>query len=125
MVKKRTCLVAVLALLGGIFKANAGEVTVVDATARDLGGERFSFSVTLKHADTGWDHYANKWTVFSADGKVLGVRELLHPHVNEQPFTRGLSGVEVPAGIKVVYIEGNDSVHGAGKQRFKVVLPGR
>ena len=37
---------------------------------------------------TGWEHYANKWDVVGPDDTILGTRVLLHPHVNEQPFTR-------------------------------------
>ena len=46
--------------------------------------------VTLSHPDTGWDHYADGWEVIDAAGTRLGLRELLHPHVTEQPFTRSL-----------------------------------
>lgn len=59
-------------------------------------------SVTLRHADTGWDHYADAWEVLAPDGSSLGIRELAHPHVNEQPFTRSLRvdlGADVPAEI--------------------------
>lgn len=50
-------------------------------------------SVTLRHPDTGWDHYADAWEVLDTDGARLGLRVLAHPHVNEQPFTRSLSGI--------------------------------
>ena len=43
--------------------------------------------VTVQHADTGWDHYADAWEVLAPDGTVLGTRTLLHPHTDEQPFT--------------------------------------
>ena len=46
--------------------------------------------VTLAHPDTGWDHYADGWEVVGDDGTVLGLRDLAHPHVDEQPFTRSL-----------------------------------
>ncbi|MBF9028880.1 hypothetical protein HKCCE3408_00610 [Rhodobacterales bacterium HKCCE3408] len=49
-----------------------------------------SLSVTLTHPDTGWDHYADAWEVLDAGGESLGVRDLTHPHVEEQPFTRSL-----------------------------------
>jgi hypothetical protein len=55
----------------------------------------------------------------------LGVRVLYHPHVHEQPFTRGLSGVEVPAGLKRVRIRAHDKVHGDSPRLFDVTLPGR
>lgn len=55
--------------------------------------------VTLTHPDTGWEHYADGWEVLNADGARLGLRELVHPHVDEQPFTRSLTlGVDPPEG---------------------------
>ena len=82
-----------------------------------------TFSVTLKHADSGWDHYADKWEVVAPDGTVLGSRVLHHPHVDEQPFTRSLSGVRIPDGISEVTIRGRDSVHGFGGIEKQVKLP--
>ena len=111
-----------LLLAGG--SAFAGEVEVVAAKAQAVGGT-FSFSVTLKHGDAGWKHYADKWEVLAPDGMVLGTRVLYHPHVNEQPFTRGLSGVKVPAGIKSVRVRAHDRIHGDGPRLFEVKLPGR
>lgn len=60
-----------------------------DILAASYSGGRLS--VTLAHADTGWDDYADAWEVLDADGNSLGIRELAHPHVEEQPFTRSLS----------------------------------
>lgn len=81
-----------------------------------------SFSVTLSHPDTGWDHYADGWEVLDADGNSLGLRELLHPHVNEQPFTRSLSGVQVPDGTQVVYVRARCNVDGWSETLFEVIL---
>ena len=86
----------------------AGEVEIVVAAARQEADGAYRFSVTLRHADTGWDHYADKWDVVAPDGTVLGARVLLHPHQDEQPFTRGLSGVRVPKGVKRVAIRAHD-----------------
>ena len=47
-------------------------------------------------ADSGWDHYANRWEVLEPEGQVIATRTLLHPHVDEQPFTRSLSGIHIP-----------------------------
>ncbi|WP_347310869.1 hypothetical protein [Defluviimonas sp. SAOS-178_SWC] len=76
---------------------------VVSAEARP-GASGWTFAVTLRHPDTGWDHYASGWEVLAPDGTRLGYRELTHPHVDEQPFTRSLSGVNIPAGIDYVLI---------------------
>ena len=57
------------------------------------------------------------------DGTVLGTRVLLHPHENEQPFTRSLSGVEIPDGINEVLIRAHDNVDGYGATTFRLKLP--
>jgi hypothetical protein len=80
------------------------------------------FHVTLKHGDTGWDHYADAWRVVSSDGKELGLRTLYHPHVDEQPFTRSLGNVKIPSQMDTVFVEAHDKVHGWSKQRYKVKL---
>lgn len=102
--------------------AQAGSVVIenVQATPRNAG--QYNFSVTLKHDDTGWDHYANAWDVTDLQGNVLGKRILHHPHVNEQPFTRSQT-IQVPAGIKTVEVRAYDSVHGLSEQTYQVNLP--
>ena len=99
--------------------ADLPQVLEVKATQ---SGESWRFDVRLTHADTGWDHYADGWGVYLEDGTELGYRELAHPHVNEMPFTRSLSGVEVPEGITRVFIRPRDLVHGEG-ELFAVDLP--
>ncbi|MDH3702435.1 MAG: hypothetical protein OEU46_14080 [Alphaproteobacteria bacterium] len=104
--------------------ASAGEADVLKVEARKGGGGAYSFDVTVKHADTGWKHYANKWDVLSPDGKkVLGTRTLFHPHEDEQPFTRSLSGVRIPAGLDAVLVRAHDSVHGTGGKTIRVKVP--
>jgi hypothetical protein len=85
-----------------------------------VSGDRFS--VTLSHPDTGWDHYADGWEVLDADGNSLGLRELLHPHVTEQPFTRALGGVQVPEGASTVYVRARCNVDGWSDTLFRVEL---
>ncbi|KIN65512.1 hypothetical protein Z945_555 [Sulfitobacter noctilucae] len=46
------------------------------------------------------------------DGNELGLRNLAHPHVTEQPFTRTLSGVAVPEGLSEVGIQARDTLTG-------------
>ncbi len=102
--------------------AFAGDVEIVDAKA-SKSGNAWRFSVTLKHEDTGWEHYADLWQVFAPDGTMLGERVLAHPHVNEQPFTRSLGGVVIPDGVSEVVIRARDSVHGVAGQEFRLKLP--
>ncbi len=106
-----------------ISPAWAGEADVVDVTVTG-GGKDFTFSVTVKHADTGWDHYADQWEVVGEDGTIYGTRVLLHPHVNEQPFTRQGSAT-IPAGISEVIVRARDSKHGFGGKEMRVTVPGR
>ncbi len=101
----------------------AGDVVVVAVNIRPQGHDRYSFDVTLRHDDTGWDHYANLWEVLAPDGTVLGKRVLLHPHVGEQPFTRSLSGVLIPPSITEVFIRASDNEHGASAQTLRVKVP--
>lgn len=66
--------------------------------------------------------YADAWRILGPDGAVLGVRELLHDHATEQPFTRTLAGVPIDPQIEVVTIEGRDQVNGWGGQTFELRL---
>jgi hypothetical protein len=100
----------------------ADDVEIVHASFRHGGGGSWSVDVTLRHADTGWDHYADAWRIVAADGSVLGTRTLYHPHENEQPFTRNLGGVKIPEGASMVYVEAHDKVHGWSPQRLQVDL---
>jgi hypothetical protein len=103
--------------------ALAGQADVVDAQIRPAADGTFAFSATVRHADTGWDHYADRWEVVAPDGEVLGTRVLWHPHVNEQPFTRSLDGVRIPPGIDRVTVRAGDSVHGFGGETLPLVVP--
>jgi len=105
--------------------AVAGEVTVVKATAHRVKDGRFRFRVTLRHGDTGWKHYADKWEVLTLDGKLLARRVLLHPHEHEQPFTRSLGGVKIPGHVRKVRVRGHDKIHAFGGQEVEIELPGR
>ena len=102
---------------------NAGEADVVDVSVKKSGNNIYSFSVTVRHADEGWDHYANKWDVVAPDGTVLGTRVLYHPHVDEQPFTRSLSGVNIPDTVDTVTVRAHDSVHKYGGKTFTLEVP--
>ena len=100
----------------------AGDVAVLAAQFDDAGGGRWSASVTLEHADTGWEHYADAWRVVSEGGDVYGTRTLYHPHESEQPFTRSLGGIVIPKSVGTVYVEAHDKVHGWAPQRLKIDL---
>jgi len=115
-------LLLTLGLVYATFNVFAGEVDVIDVSIESLGGGNFRINATLEHADTGWDHYANRWEVLDESGNLLGTRELAHPHVNEQPFTRSLR-VSIPADVKNISIRANDSVHDDGGRVFELEVP--
>ncbi len=117
------CALLLTALLA--VPACAGKADVLDVKVTLEGDGTFSFSVTVQHADEGWEHYADRWEVIGPDGKVLGTRVLHHPHVDEQPFTRSLGGVAIPADIREVTIRARDSKHGWGGKTTTIALPGR
>ena len=97
---------------------------VIDVDVRfDTG--TFSFEVSVRSTDTGWEKYADAWEVRSPDGVTLGIRELLHPHETEQPFTRSIAGVEVPESVTAVTIAARDSVLGYCGDTLSVDLPPR
>ena len=79
--------------------------------------------VTVRHAGSGWDHYADRWESREGDGVVLATRVLAHPHVNEQPFTRGLDGVRLPESLTSVTVVAHDGKHGYGGVEMTVDLP--
>ena len=115
-------LAALFCLLGGLPVA-AGEADVVGAEAAQESDGTWRFSVTVRHGDTGWDHYADRWQVETPEGRVLGTRVLLHPHENEQPFTRSLGGVVIPPEVTEVVIRAHDSLHGDGGATLTLTLP--
>lgn len=113
--------VFILALSGLPVLGDSPKVTDVRVTPQ---GDGWRFDVTVRHEDSGWDHYADGWYVLTPEGAELGHRKLLHPHQNEQPFTRSLSGVQIPESLKKVHVQANDSVHGRGPV-YEVAIPVR
>lgn len=116
-------LIPILMVLLAAASVFAGQAEVVQVRVEHVGDGNYTFSVTVRHDDTGWQHYADKWDVVAPDGKVLGTRVLAHPHVNEQPFTRSLGGVHIPSNIRQVTVRVHDSVHGYGQDSQPITLP--
>ncbi len=105
------------------FAAVAGEADVEKVRIAKERAGTYRFDVTVRHADAGWKHYADKWDVVAPGGGILGTRVLLHPHENEQPFTRSLSGVSIPGGVARVTVRAHDKVHGYGGDVVTVAVP--
>lgn len=102
--------------------AIAGEADVIAVKLKQVDKQRYRFDVTVQHNDQGWDHYADRWEVLAPDSSVLATRVLAHPHTNEQPFTRSLLRVKIPANIHQVTIRAHDSVHAFGGKTIHVSL---
>jgi len=102
----------------------ACKVTCVPKPRGDDPAHRLcDFVVTVRHADEGWNHYANKWEVSSTSGEILATRILRHPHVDEQPFTRSLERVGISGSIGDVRVRAYDSLHAYGGAVVSVTLP--
>jgi len=106
--------------------AGEADVKAVDVQCRPAPGDRpasiCQFSVTVQHADTGWDHYANRFEIVAA-GEVIATRVLRHPHVEEQPFRRSLARVRIPRETRSVVVRAGDLVHGLGGAEIEVEVP--
>lgn len=102
--------------------AFASDAEIIQAKAELNAAQKFNISVTVKHADTGWDHYANAWRIYSLDGKLIAERVLHHPHVKEQPFTRNLLAVSIPAEINEVTIVAVCSDTGESEKSYTLKL---
>jgi hypothetical protein len=92
-------------------------------------GSTWTFHVTVQHPDTGWADYADGWDVLISEGVVIKpdpdspfTRLLLHPHENEQPFTRSQSGIVIPPGETQVRVRAHDLVDGFGGREVIVDL---
>ena len=106
-----------------------GNADVVHVRAVQSAGGDWTFHVTVQHPDTGWEDYADGWDVLTPDGTALKpdpdsafTRLLLHPHVDEQPFTRSQSGIAIPPGVTPVRVRAHDLVDGYGGREVRVDL---
>ena len=116
-------LVALILIASLALPAFAGEADVLAVEVSCDSHSVCRFDVTVAHGDEGWEHYSNKWEVVTPDGEVIAVRELLHPHETEQPFTRSLTNVKIPTDLDEVIVRAHDLVHGYGGKEFAVTLP--
>lgn len=111
-----------LFLSGGVSGVLAGEASVKNVQILKSDDGSLRFSVTIAHADEGWDHYADSFEIVAPDGTVLSTRTLFHPHVDEQPFTRSLDNVFLPKELDSVEVRAHDTIHGYGTL-FPVTIP--
>lgn len=112
----------------GINKTGQGNADVLHVRAvKESDPNRWTFHVTVQHPDQGWEDYADGWDVVTPTGEVLKrdpedpfTRLLLHPHVEEQPFTRSQSGIFIPPDVSKVRVRAHDLVDGYGGKEVVV-----
>jgi hypothetical protein len=98
---------------------------VVSAKVRAGAGNSFDFDVTISSPYDTPERYADAFRIIATNGAVYGERVLLHDHADEQPFTRDLSGVKIPGGVRTVVIQARDLKNGYGGKSIEVALPPR
>jgi len=96
------------------------QVKRVTATQKPNGS--WCFSTTVSHNDEGWGHYADGWQITDLQGHELGNRVLAHPHTKEQPFTRQLCNIIIPANVTKVVVRAKCNLHGYGGEVIIVDL---
>ena len=87
----------------------ASEADVIDVKVIRGDDGSFTFNVTVRHEDEGWNHYADHWLILDKDEQLIAARKLMHPHVKEQPFTRSLSYIQIPDEVTEVIIRAHCS----------------
>jgi len=100
----------------------AGQADVLKVQVVKTDADMYRFSVTVRHSDEGWEHYADRWDVLDEAGTVLGTRVLMHPHDAEQPFTRSMK-LSIPMYVKNVIIRARDKKHGYIGKIYEIELP--
>ena len=92
----------------------------VVAQSVSFSGEEgnYTVSVTLLSPDMGCDQYADWWEIITEDGALVYRRILAHSHVNEQPFSRSGSAIDVQANETLI-IRGHMNNLGYGTSALK------
>jgi len=96
------------------------DVLAVEPTAT---GDTWTIAATISSPYDTPQRYADAFRVLAEDGTVMGIRELAHDHAAEQPFTRSLSDVAIPAEVTSITVEGRDQANGWGGDTVTVDLP--
>lgn len=104
--------------------ADAAHPDVVAATLEPVGDGTFRAAATMCSAYDTPARYADAWRLVTPDGDTLGIRELLHHHAGEQPFTRPLvAPVVIPDHVPEVLVQGRDSRNGWGGGTLLLQVP--
>lgn len=96
---------------------------IVEVEISPAGASTFDLAVTVSSPYDTPQRYADGWRVVAPDGAVLGTHTLMHDHAAEQPFTRTQTGVEIPAEVGEVTVEGRDQRYGFGGGTVTIDVP--
>ncbi len=121
---RRTFLTGML-LIPAAARAEQRFPDVVGVSVRRSGDGRYDFDVTISSPYDTAERYADGFRVRDEAGTAFGERTLFHDHADEQPFTRDLYGVSIPAAVRSVIVEARDRRYGYGGRTMRVALPGR
>lgn len=127
MVCQRSCLI-LLAAMASFAPGAASDLLFPDVIAVKVtprGNNRFDFDVTMRSPYDTPKRYADAFRVTDGKGRVFGERVLLHDHADEQPFTRELSGIDIPPDVATGIVQGRDMQSGYGGRQVELRLPGR
>lgn len=94
---------------------------LLDATAVS-DGATWTVSLTLVHADSGWDHYASGVKVLAPDGTLLVKHDIAHPHEPGVPFTEVVSGIAVAKGTDHILVRLRCTLDGWEAQPHRIDL---
>ena len=97
---------------------------VLDVKLEPESNGRWTVSATISSPYDSPERYADGFRVTAADGSVLGERVLAHDHASEQPFTRSLSSVLIPAETESIVVEARDQISGYGGATVSLPVPG-
>jgi len=119
---------AVLAVMFSISPpGTAGEADVIAASVRATAERVYRFDVTIRSRDRGWDYYCERFEIVTPAGAVIATRVLLHPHDDEQPFTRELEDVRIARDIDRVrvraWMKRGTTPREAGGKEFTLPIP--
>lgn len=114
----------VLAALATLSFATAAgaEAPRVDSASIVREGNGWTVRATIRHPDSGWDHYASGWQVLAPDGTVLGFAEITHPHLEGEPIQEELAGITLPEGIDHLMIRVRCTLDGWSARSFRLDL---
>jgi len=96
---------------------------VLDVALTQQSATSYNVAVTISSPYDTPQRYADGWRVLTPDGVELGAHTLLHDHAGEQPFTRTQSGLEIPASVDRIIVEGRDLVYGYGGTTMEAAVP--